>query len=641
MKMSRLPAILCGMALLCAQAPVPPLTAQQLAAITAASLRIKHINQDVTVSADGNYVAVAQMQIQVLNAVTARSAQFPVSYNATLEDIEITEAYTLKTDGSKIPVDPSAILSQKPAATDALAPVYTDREQKVIIFPNVEVGDSLVFTSKTTQKAPLMPGQFVLSRYLDDALPVDEVNYSLSAPAAMPLTFDSSWPQQTSRKGDIVTYRWSRPATQAAPHAAPPVVDPDKLQHLLVSSFKDYDAFAHNYAGMIRGKIAVSPAIQKQADTIAGNLPDKKAQARALYEWVSRSVRYVGIELGAGGIVPHDPDWTLTNRYGDCKDHAVLFASLLKARGIDAQLVLINASNRYKLGGVPTTADFNHMIVFLPELKLYADTTAPWIPFGQLPTADAGKPVVHVVESGAARRQTPVVPEGDLNATYTIHAVMNEQGGMLIDMTTRATGNWAATLRRFDEGVRALGPDLAAKRLLAGHNFPNATGTLLPGSGDDDSYQLTGNARLGRPGPQGNILSLTSALSILARAGDGPMGPLNNRTITEADDTICFSGHQTEEVSMTFRPGARPQTLPAELHVKTANLAYDTRWTVEGDTITLHREFISKMTEPVCTGAIRRDAADALAKIRADYAFAVHPVAAAAPAGPPPAPPQQ
>jgi hypothetical protein len=625
--------------LLGAQAPAPPLTPQQLATVVAASLRLTHLIQDVTVTADGKSVSTVQTQIKVLSAAAARTAQFPVPFNATLEDLEIPEAYTLKADGTRIPVDPSTIVSQRPAATDALAPVYSDREQKVIIFPNVEPGDSMVFTSKTTQKAAVIPGQFTMARTINDALPVDEIRYSVTAPAAMALNFDASWPHDTVRQGDTVTYRWTRMGAGPAPQAPPPVADLAKTQHLLVSSFRDFDALAHDYATLVGGKIAVTPAIQKQADALAGNLTDKRDQARAIYDWVGRNVRYVGIELGAGNIVPHDPDWTLTNRYGDCKDHAVLFASLLKARGIDAQLVLINANNRYKLGGVATISDFNHMIVFLPGLDLYADTTMAWIPFGQLPNADAGKPVLHVAESGAARHQTPVVAPGTLDSSYVVHAVMNEQGGMLVDMTTRATGSWAASLRRIDEELRTLGPELSAKRLLTQRNFPNATGTLLPGSGDDTSYQITGNARLGRPTPQTNLLNVANALDLLGRAGDNLMGPLNNRTITDADDTVCYSGHQREEMAITFRPGTRPPTLPAELHLKTANLAYDTHWSVEGDTVTVSRDFTAKMSEPLCTAATRHEAAEALAKIRADYSLAFRQVADAPPPlyTPPPA----
>lgn len=620
--------------LLGAQAPTA-LTAQQAATVAAALVRIRHVNQEITVTADGKSVTVSNMQLQILSPAAVRVAQFPVSYNATLEDLEITEAHTLKADGTSIPVDPSAILTQRPAATDALAPIYTDREQKLIIFPNVEPGDSMVYTSRTTLKTPLMPGQFTLSRVPNDALAVDETSYTLNAPAAMALNFDSSWPHETTRQGDTVTYRWARAATVAAPVVAPPVADLAKSQHLLVSSFKDYDEFAHTYAAMVRGKVAVTPAIQKQADALAGNLADKRAQAKAIYDWVGRNVRYVGIELGASSIVPHDADWTLTNRYGDCKDHAVLFASLLKARGIDAQLVLINAANRYKLSGVPTIGDFNHMIVWLPGPGLYADTTTAWIPFGQLPTGDTGKPVLHVVESGAARHQTPLVADGDLDSSLTVHEVIGEQGVMVIDMAVKATGAWASSLRRFDEAARSLGPDLAGKRLLTQHNYPNATGTILPGSGDDGSYQVTGNARMGRPTPQANLLGAANGLVLLPRAGDGLMGPLNNRTLTDADDTPCYSGHQREEIAITFRPGTRPQTLPAELHLKTANLAYDTRWTAEGDTITLRRDFTGKMSAALCTAAVRHDTAEALAKIRTDYAAVLHLPAAEAPASGP------
>ena len=51
-----------------------------------------------------------------------------------------------------------------------------------------------------------------------------------------------------------------------------------------------------------------TPAIQKQADTITQGMTDPGAQARALYDWVSQHIRYVAIELGAGGYIPHDTD---------------------------------------------------------------------------------------------------------------------------------------------------------------------------------------------------------------------------------------------------------------------------------------------------------------------------------------------
>ena len=98
-------------------------------------------------------------------------------------------------------------------------------------------------------------------------------------------------------------------------------------------------------------------------------------------------MRYVALEFGRGGIIPHNADSVLANGYGDCKDHTALFAAMLKAKGIASNLVILNATDIHTLAKVPTIAPFNHMIAWLPEFHLYADTTAGKVtPFGLLPT---------------------------------------------------------------------------------------------------------------------------------------------------------------------------------------------------------------------------------------------------------------
>ena len=72
-------------------------------------------------------------------------------------------------------------------------------------------------------------------------------------------------------------------------------------------------------------------------------------------------VRYVAIKFGQGGIVPHSADHVLLDAYGDCKDHAVLFAAMLRAKGIDSNLVLINGSNSYTLGKAPHPSPFQSL----------------------------------------------------------------------------------------------------------------------------------------------------------------------------------------------------------------------------------------------------------------------------------------
>jgi hypothetical protein len=54
-----------------------------------------------------------------------------------------------------------------------------------------------------------------------------------------------------------------------------------------------------------------------------------------------QNIRYLGIDVGAGGFVPHDAQSILDNRYY-CKDHVVMLEALPAAAGIDSSPALIN-----------------------------------------------------------------------------------------------------------------------------------------------------------------------------------------------------------------------------------------------------------------------------------------------------------
>jgi hypothetical protein len=311
----------------------------------------------------------------------------------------------------------------------------------------------------------------------------------------------------------------------------------------------------------------------------------------------------------------------LNNAFGDCKDQAVLFASLLKAKNIPADLVLIHGANRYKLSAVPTITDFNHMIVYLPDWAMYADTTVPGTPFQTLPIPDYSKPVVHLVETGAAQHKTPAIAPDLISSTYKVHAVENSDGRFDVDVSTSATGPWAGSLRRLVTALEASGPAAAAGALLKAHGFPNATGTLTAAANSTAAGTQTVNGSFHTAGRinGGNVVALTRGLQLLNRAGDGPLGPLNNTTITASDETPCYSGRQVEDIDFEFVNGDHVAAVPSDTHIHAGNITYDTAWTVSGNKVSLHREFVAKVSEPTCSGRLREDAADALTKIRADH----------------------
>lgn len=84
----------------------------------------------------------------------------------------------------------------------------------------------------------------------------------------------------------------------------------------------------------------VSPAIINAARSIVFNEPakDELAEARALFRWVQRTIRYVRDVRDVETLAT--PLATLETRSGDCDDHATLLATLLEAIGFETRFVL-------------------------------------------------------------------------------------------------------------------------------------------------------------------------------------------------------------------------------------------------------------------------------------------------------------
>lgn len=100
------------------------------------------------------------------------------------------------------------------------------------------------------------------------------------------------------------------------------------------------------------------------ATKIKSEHAEEADRLRAALGFVQSEIRYMGIELGAGGYIPRSPQLVLDRRFGDCKDMAVLLTALLDELGIDAAPLLVDLDLR---GGVealpPSHGAFNHVIV--------------------------------------------------------------------------------------------------------------------------------------------------------------------------------------------------------------------------------------------------------------------------------------
>ncbi|HEY4107394.1 DUF3857 domain-containing protein [Puia sp.] len=95
--------------------------------------------------------------------------------------------------------------------------------------------------------------------------------------------------------------------------------------------------------------------------------------------FVQNEVRYLGLEIGVNTHQPHAPSDVFNQRFGDCKDKALLLTAILKQEGIPASVALVSTDTRGHLADIaPSPGDFDHAIVAIRRSKgvyTYIDPT--------------------------------------------------------------------------------------------------------------------------------------------------------------------------------------------------------------------------------------------------------------------------
>jgi transglutaminase-like putative cysteine protease len=585
--------------------------------------RILVLSRTIDVAADGSWTMATHVETKVLQAAAiAALAQTPLNYSDTLQTLEVTQAHTLKADGTSLAVAPDAIITrQSPSSKDS--PLLTDLKQKVILYPNVEVGDTLAYDAITRTK-PLIAGNFFYNTLFPSVVAVERATITIRLPKAMAATVDErGFTVRKSSEGDSVVYTARYSNSDPSSSGSQAVSEFDRAARFTLSTFKDYDALAQAYAPLALPAMNVTPAIQQQADRITQGVSDRYQQARLIYDWVAAHVRYVAVEFGQGGIVPHNADTVLTNAYGDCKDHAALFSALLKAKGIDSKLAIVNATDSYTIAQAPDTVPFNHMITWLPEFKLYADTTAGrMVPFGLLPRAEYGKEAIHVGDESALHEIPLPDAERSLD-TYKLTIRMDEAGHIESESSSTATGDFATPLRQLGALLQGENGKKLAHALLQKSPMPRATGAFMAEPPDLAQPEYKISATYATPNPlaalaAGSSFRLGDNLKLIAPVSAILYGPVLEAKFKNADPVPCYSGRSIDDESLEFPATRHLDKLPEDVSIHTSHVSYSSHWSQTPTSVSVHREFTARFDEPVCSARVRDEVRGAVARIQAD-----------------------
>ena len=566
--------------------------------------RVESRHIKVHVNADGSSVTD---KYEVTTLLTETGIDWygkeTVTFSTSRESLDIVDAYTQHPDGQRFALDERAIrLVEADNAQDS--DTFSDEKSYVLIFPNLTPGAQTHYRTRGIEHTPLHMGHYFRTFLFPVGIFFGEVTIELSHDPAIDLQIEVS-----DRKPAItlerlpdgedasVRYRFQYVNHQPIQTDDEAVSRMDIAPYVRISSISSMLEEAKLYQAAANDKEKPTEQIRELADEITEGMTDPKDQARALYNWVATQIRYVGIYLGDGGIVPNYADDILRNRYGDCKDKSTLLVALLAAKGIEAESAMVNAGTAYTLPKLGDISPINHVITYLPAWDLYVDATDRHTSFGVLSYDTSDKPTVlgkseryhRTPKSSAASNRTQsrvniqIAPDGGINGTGTV------------SVSGSGTPSFRAYLMDYTGPKK---DEMPTSQLAAFGQVGTGTYTFEP-MGELDNPVIFETAFVvdpvtNFPGP--GAIWMPAGLApgrINSLRGRSPMSP-------QAFPYVCRSYAFEEQYELAFPDSVSISHLPSSIDFSENGHTYRATYSREGNVVRLSRLLAIETASDVC-----------------------------------------
>lgn len=375
-------------------------------------------DETIEILPDNKVVYYEHFLIKILNDRGKKDfAEIDINYDSTYEKVELEFAKTIKPDGDIVLVGEKNI---RDVSRYLNFPLYSNARAKIISMPEITEGAVIEYKAKITQNQMIADREFNLAYSLEDNNPIKLAKFKIIAPKEKRLFIKNIneqynkdnfklYPQIKEAENKKI-YSWEfRDIPQIIPEAGSPAVS--KITPIiLISSFDSWDAIYAWWSGLAFTKIESSPEIKKQVIEL---IKDKKTdfqKAQSIFNYCTSNIRYVAVEYGQAGYEPHNARDIFNNKYGDCKDQAILLITMLRDANLEAYPVLISTKDNIDLIKDFPSALFNHAIAVVKiEDKLYfLDPTAETSSINNLPFDDQDRDVLVFKEDNFEIDKTPL-----------------------------------------------------------------------------------------------------------------------------------------------------------------------------------------------------------------------------------------
>lgn len=207
-----------------------------------------------------------------------------------------------------------------------------------------------------------------------------------------------------------------------------------------MSTWQDLGKFIYT---LKEGRDQLPDVVKQKVQQLTAGVSDTYEKVRLLYEYLQANTRYISIQLGIGGWQPFDAKYVADRKYGDCKALTNYMYSLLKEAGIPSLYAVIGAG-RYRediFTDFPSS-QFNHAVLCVPMPKdtIWLECTDQFEACGYMGSFTGNRHALVVDEKGGKLVKTPVYGVDDNKQIRIIHAKLEMDGTIELDVKTRYTG---------------------------------------------------------------------------------------------------------------------------------------------------------------------------------------------------------
>lgn len=243
--------------------------------------------------------------------------------------------------------------------------ILDGEKSAVLVLDDVRVGDIIDYAYSIKGANPVFGGYFSGTVPVQFDQPVERLRTRVLWPAGRHLYAKphgcTVYPTALAQNG-TVEYVWdlSHVPGLGIEDSLPAWCDPEPWVQL--SEFNTWAAVNQWALALFQVTAPLSPELSAKIAEWK-QIPDQEQQILAALRFVQDDVRYFGIEIEASAEKPTDPSVVFSRRFGDCKDKSLLFVTILRALGIEAYPVLVNATLMRGIGDWQPSADaFDHCI---------------------------------------------------------------------------------------------------------------------------------------------------------------------------------------------------------------------------------------------------------------------------------------